>query len=119
MGNATFRGVVLDSDGEIIKCKHRPARKIMFIGNSITCGYGTEGKNKHERFRPETENNYYSYAPITARAFDADYHCVSHSGLGVVRQYNDKKQVSETPQMPERFEYILDNNYNSEWNHNH
>lgn len=116
-GICTFRGLKLDKRGKILPWDNKPSRKIMFIGNSITCGYGTEGKDKSEPFKPETENNYYSYAPITARAFNADYHCVSHSGLGIVRQYGDKKQVSDRAQMPERFEYVMDNDDTKKWNH--
>ncbi len=117
VGNVSFFGAYIDSNAQILPWYDLPNRNVMFIGNSITCGYGVEGKHKLERFSVETENNYKSFGPILARAFRADYHIIAHSGLGVVRQYNDPKSVSTVPQMPKRFDLTLDNNFKSKWNH--
>lgn len=106
-GTGIFRGIVIPENGEILTWNDIPARKIEFIGNSITCGYGTEGLTKSERWKPSTENNYQSYAPIMARAFKADYHIVAHSGLGVVRNYGYKEKVSPGA-MPHRFNRVFD-----------
>ena len=43
-----------------------------------------------------------------ARAFNADYHIVAHSGEGVVRNYGDKEKVSPTGTMPQRFNRVFD-----------
>ncbi len=94
-GLATFKGFILDNGAALKKPDADYKHKIEFIGNSITCGYGSEGKNKEEKFMPETENNYKSYAPITARAFNSEYHIVAHSGQGVVRNYGDENMISE------------------------
>lgn len=117
MGSAEFLGVYIDKTGKIMPWESETERKIMFIGNSITCGYGVEGKHKLEKFRADTENNYNSYGPILSRAFGADYHIIAHSGLGVVRQYRDKLRFSKSPQMPHRFEYTLDNSKYLKWDH--
>ncbi|WP_373727664.1 SGNH/GDSL hydrolase family protein [Bacteroides heparinolyticus] len=69
-------------------------RYIEFIGNSLTCGYGVEGKDRNELFRLETENCDLSFATIVARYFDADYTLIAHSGRGVVRNYGDSVRVS-------------------------
>ena len=47
------------------------------IGDSISCGYGNEAANEHEHFSPTTENAYFSYGAIAARAFNADYTCIA------------------------------------------
>ena len=86
-GIGSFKGILISENGEMLPWKNIPTRKIEFIGNSITCGYGTEGLSKSERWKPSTENNYLGYAPIMARAFKADYHITAHSGEGVVRNY--------------------------------
>ena len=62
-------------------------RIIEYIGDSYTCGYGTESSNK-ERFKPETENQNLTYACAMARYFDADQIVVAHSGMGISRNYN-------------------------------
>ena len=117
-GMATFKGIILSESGEILPWKDIPARKIEFIGNSITCGYGTEGKSRDERWTPSTENNYQSYAAIIARAFHADYHIVAHSGQGVVRNYGDKQKVSASA-MPNRFNRVFDEKEQPLWNFRH
>lgn len=117
MGVARFYGISLEHDGKIfpsaIKKKNR---KIEFIGNSITCGYGTEGLSGTERFKPETENSYFSYASITSRAFDADYSLIAHSGLGIVRNYGDKQKIStKLAPMPARFDRVLETDTVKKW----
>lgn len=107
-GTGTFKGILISENGEMFAWKDIPLRKIEFIGNSITCGYGTEGLSKSERWNPSTENNYQSYAAIMARAFKADYHIVAHSGEGVVRNYGYKEQVSPIGTMPRRFNRLFD-----------
>lgn len=106
-GTGTFKGILISEKGEMLPWKEIPTRKMEFIGNSITCGYGTEGLSKSERWKPSTENNYQSYAPIMARAFKADYHIVAHSGMGVVRNYGYKEKVSPNA-MPDRFNRVFD-----------
>jgi len=107
-GTGIVKGILISENGEMLPWNDIPERKIVFIGNSITCGYGTEGLSKSERFKPSTENNYQSYAPIMARAFNADYHIVAHSGEGVVRNYGYKEKTSPTGTMPRRFNRVFD-----------
>lgn len=66
-----------DGDLSAIKAKKR---RLEVIGDSITCGYGNEGPNQNERFKPETENAYMSYASIAARSLDADVEIIAWSG---------------------------------------
>ena len=82
-----------------------PERKIEFIGNSITCGYGNEGCDKNEHFEYETENHYYSYASITARNLDAQHWVVARSGIGAYRNYGDVKTGSPRSCMPVQYDY--------------
>lgn len=114
-GIGTFKGIVISEKGEILPWKEISTRKIEFIGNSITCGYGTEGLSKSERWKPSTENNYFSYAPIMARAFNADYHITAHSGEGAVRNYGYKEKVSPTGTMPRRFNRVFDEKEQPLW----
>jgi lysophospholipase L1-like esterase len=63
-------------------------RRMEFIGNSITCGYGNEGTNKECKFSAVTENNYMAYGAITARALNAAYCMVAFSGKGIYKNYD-------------------------------
>lgn len=117
MGMTRFMGIILDDEGALKPLLDIEKRRIEFIGNSITCGYGTEGSNRDERFRPDTENIFKSYAAILARAFSAEAHFIAHSGLGVVRNYGDEKPVSDPSQtMPGRYNRTLDNDACLTWN---
>lgn len=83
-----------------------PAKKrfIEFIGDSYTCGYGTEGANEHEHFKLSTENLSQSYACLLSRYFDADYSVIAHSGMGVVRNFNGKTMKT----MSDRYLQVFD-----------
>ena len=74
-----FWGFVLDKGKNLVETPALPSRKIEFIGNSITCGYGNEGLKKEEGFDYATENHYYSYASITARNLEAQHWVVARS----------------------------------------
>ncbi|MDR3625611.1 MAG: hypothetical protein P4L45_02195, partial [Ignavibacteriaceae bacterium] len=78
-GKGEFDGFILDKGKNLLPPEHRPERRIEFIGNSITCGYGVEGENGNCTFSLETENASMSYAGMTARALNADYSLVAYS----------------------------------------
>lgn len=101
-----FRGFILDKGKTLPYPPVLPSRKIEFIGNSITCGYGTETTDPHAPFRDETENHYHTYAAATARALNAQSLVVARSGIGIYRNYNGP--VSGSPDcLPARYNQTL------------
>ncbi|WP_113634618.1 electron transporter RnfD [Nubsella zeaxanthinifaciens] len=80
-----FYGFILSGEAKVLKTSKLPTRRIEFYGNSITAGHGvdtpTEQKDSGE---PKYFNNYYTYAAITARHFNAQYYNTSRSGIGVM-----------------------------------
>ena len=100
-----FWGFVLDKGRQLVDAPVLPSRKIEFIGNSITCGYGNEGLKKEEGFDYATENHYYSYASITARNLKAQHWVVARSGIGAYRNYNGPKTGNPESNMPAQYEY--------------
>ncbi len=64
----------------------KPERKMEFIGNSITCGTGSDqseipcGMGVWQ----DQHNAWLSYGAITARGFNAQYHLSSVSGVGLM-----------------------------------
>ncbi|MGI4020579.1 MAG: SGNH/GDSL hydrolase family protein [Janthinobacterium lividum] len=82
-GKTMFYGFMPVKEASVLAASALPKRKIEFYGNSITCGYSTED------FKSDSpigyfENNYVSYAAITARHFNAQYSCIAKSGIGVL-----------------------------------
>ena len=67
-----------------------PSRRIEFIGDSISNGYGVEGSETHTpssnincKAVASTENAVDAYSALTARALHADYQITAYSGKGV------------------------------------
>lgn len=78
-GPTQVRGFRLSAGAKLLD-PVKPRRRIEVIGDSISCGYGNEGKSQNEHFKPSTENAWLTYGAIAARHFDAAYACVAWSG---------------------------------------
>ncbi len=79
-GTTQFLGFQLSAGGKLLPLPKPSGRRLEVIGDSISCGYGNEAKDQHERFSPVTENAYLSYGAIAARALGAEYVCTAWSG---------------------------------------
>ncbi|MGN0029293.1 MAG: SGNH/GDSL hydrolase family protein [Marinilabiliaceae bacterium] len=110
-----FRGLVLDAGGAILARPTLPERKIEFIGNSITCGYGSESTDPNEHFSFETENHYIGYAQVATRALGAQAYIVARSGIGVYRNYGGPKEGTPELNMPSQYEYTLYDDTSEKW----
>jgi hypothetical protein len=98
----------LDPNTTIEEAPTTQKRKIEFYGNSITCGYAVMDTTGQDRGSAPYEDNYLSYANITARHFNAEYSCIARSGIGVL--------VSWFPQiMPEMYDRWDPTDENSKW----
>ena len=51
-----FKGFYLDDGCKLLDKSQLPERRIEFIGNSITCGFGIEDTNPEAEFTYDTEN---------------------------------------------------------------
>ena len=100
------------TDGAFAAASPRKARHIEFIGDSYSCGYGTESAGRDEPFRAEEENCNLSYDCIIGRYFDADVSLVCHSGLGIVRNYDDDKTYST---MTVKYSQTFDQHSEAQW----
>jgi Carbohydrate esterase 2 N-terminal/GDSL-like Lipase/Acylhydrolase family len=101
-----------------LKCKDlrplpkEPLRKIEFIGNSITCGTGSDqsvvpcGKGVWH----DQHNAYMSYGPVTARQLHAQYHLSAVSGIGLMHSCCNLKII-----MPQVFDKINMRNDSIAW----
>jgi lysophospholipase L1-like esterase len=110
-----FRGFILSNEGRLLSLPPLPDRRIEFIGNSITCGYGNESTNPADHFEFETENHYFGYAQLTARNLGAIAQIVARSGIGAYRNYGEAKTGSPKYNMPAQYEYTLYNDQSERW----
>lgn len=91
VGKVAFSGFQLAEGNSLLQADDLPDRKIEFIGNSITCGYGNEVSTTDPANFPFTsvnENNYKAWGAVAARSLNAQYSCVAYSGRGLM-QNND------------------------------
>lgn len=109
-GTVTFKSFV--TDGEFTQAQKVKDRVIEFIGDSYSCGYGTEAADRSEPFRAAEENCNLSYDCIIGRYFDADVNLICHSGLGLVRNYNENKKYTT---MTEKYSQIYDMHSEEAW----
>ncbi len=78
-GITQILGVTLD-EGTHPLLRKEMKRRIEVIGDSISCGFGNEGKTKEEPFRLATENASETYGAIAARKFGAQFVDIAWSG---------------------------------------
>lgn len=83
-GKTFFYGFILPRNGKAIYLPAGKKRKIEFYGNSITCGSAVEDTTGKDSGESKYENNWLSYAALTARHYGAAYSCIARSGIGLV-----------------------------------
>lgn len=94
-----IRGLTTDAEGTIKPAPDRK-RRIEFIGDSITCGYGVDDRNPEHAFTTATEDVTRAYAYLTAQALCADYSMVSYSGYGIISGYTETDEKLECELVP-------------------
>lgn len=99
-----IKEIIIDGEGSPIPTKKKE-RSIEFIGDSITCGYGIEGVFEKDAFNTTQENPWEAYAAKTARHFNADFNCISWSGIGVISSWTDQEVANDEWLMPMLYKY--------------
>jgi len=102
-----FWGFIVDPGCTLVDTPALPTRKIEYVGNSITCGYGNESMVASDPFEYETENHYYTYAALTSRALNAQHWVVARSGIGAYRNYNGPRTGNPDNRMTAQYEYTM------------
>jgi lysophospholipase L1-like esterase len=83
--------------GAVLAATPFPQRKLLFIGDSVTCGEAV--RRKPECSKDESWwDAYNSYGALTARALGAQFQLVCHGGRGVLRDWQGKKDVQNAPE---------------------
>ncbi len=101
-GVATFEGLELPSGGELLPPPPWPGRKLMFIGDSVTCGECIERFPAEDVPTPRSANAGRSFGMLLGRWLGAQVHLVSYGGRGVMRDWEGKTDVANAPQFFQR-----------------
>jgi lysophospholipase L1-like esterase len=101
LGETEFRGLALDPGATLLPPPPPAERRLEFVGDSITCGYGIEGSDQYCPFTPETENHALTYGALATQALGAEAVTIAYSGKGMYRNLGG--DMNETvPQLYDR-----------------
>lgn len=100
----TWRGIVTVegfnlSGGEFRAPPAPPKRKLLVIGDSVTCGEGVYTPSEHHcennPRQPDSDN---SYGMLLGKAFNAETQLVCYGGRGLIRSWNGNTDDLQAPQ---------------------
>ncbi len=87
-GIVTLSSIEVGADGALLSSPALPARKLMFIGDSVTCGAGVDNNPTcTETPQHPIGDAYHSYGMDLGRRLDAQTHLVCYGGRGLDRDY--------------------------------
>jgi hypothetical protein len=91
----------LVGEGSLLPPAALPARKLMFIGDSVTCGELTAWSPGADPKAAVNSDARLSYGMILARRIGAQCHLVSYGGRGVIRDWQGIEATNNAPQFYE------------------
>lgn len=100
---------------ELLPPPTKAKRKLEFIGDSITCGFGADESAikcgaPHAQWYDQ-HNAWMAYGPTTARSLNAQWHLSSVSGIGLIHSCCDKQIL-----MPQVFDKVSMAKDSLKWN---
>ena len=111
-GPSRFSGLDI-TGGQLLAPPAAPDRRIELYGDSISAGYGLDGKGPNCAFTPDTENHYLTYAAIAARTLKAELHTNAWSGIGMYRNYGQAGPTSDN--MPGVYARTIPDRSKNDW----
>lgn len=94
-------------EGAILPPPPLPARRLLFIGDSVTCGAvagwkpGDNIRDESVEARQDRNNARFSYGMVLARRFGAQCHLVSYGGQGIIRDWSGNRGSNTAPKFYE------------------
>jgi hypothetical protein len=101
-------------DGQFIEPLPLPEKKLMFIGDSITCGEASDIREEFPSTGGILDSGNLSYGKVISRILDAQCHLVSYGGQGIIRDWQGNRNSTNAPIFYER---ALADNRDSVWDH--
>jgi lysophospholipase L1-like esterase len=87
VGTTQFMGYAFPNGGQLLSPPAAPSRRIEFLGDSTTNGYGNECSSPSEAFSGATQDERLAFSGLVAHDLNADHHDISVSGKGVLLNY--------------------------------
>jgi hypothetical protein len=115
-GTVAIMGFSFGTGGRLLTAPELPKRKLMFIGDSVTCGELTAYEPGRDMKARINSNARLSYGMILARRLGAQCNLVSYGGRGIIR---DWQGIRETRNAPQFYELALPDEPALTWNHSH
>jgi len=84
VGTTKFHAIAFPGGGTLLAPPPTPTRRIEFLSDSTTTGYGNECTNPNDAFTAATQNERLAYGGLVAKDLAADHHDISISGKGVL-----------------------------------
>jgi hypothetical protein len=104
-----------ESDGTgIVPPAEMSALRLLFIGDSITCGASADIRPGWPETGAVTSNGRLAYGKLIASELGAQCHLVSYGGRGVVRDWQANRRTNNAPDF---YELALPDDPNAVWDH--
>ena len=125
-GVSSFIGFKVEGGSQnTLELPARENKKIEFIGDSWTCGYGnlsqfSSGNESmvYPTYVAKNEDNYYAWGPLSARAIGAEYQVTAISGRGLYRNNWDQDNTGNAfGTLPKNYDNILEDNSSISYDH--
>jgi lysophospholipase L1-like esterase len=87
VGPTRFLGIELSGSATILPPPVAPPY-LLFLGDSITCGYGNLAPDATHPFRPETEDVFRAYAGLACQELSTGFQACAWSGKGLQRNFD-------------------------------
>ena len=79
-GPSTFRGFQVDKQSSVWLAKRRRPHRIQIVGDSISAGFGLDGKSQNEKYSFEIANAYLTAGQLASRELGAACTVIAWSG---------------------------------------
>jgi lysophospholipase L1-like esterase len=96
-GIVTVHGFGLETSARLLAPEPWPARRVLVIGDSVTCGEGIERRADCKK-DSSAWNPSLSYGMLLAQALEAQCHLVCYGGRGLIRDWRGNRNVLNAPQ---------------------
>ena len=114
-GTCTLLGFSFGTAGDWLAAPELPQRKLMFIGDSVTCGeMAARTIAVATCIRKLNSNARVSYGMLVARHLGAQCHLVSYGGRGIIR---DWQGIRDTRNAPQFYELALPDDPTVRWDY--
>ena len=104
-GVLTLEDITVPEGTTLLAAPELPTRKLLFIGDSVTCGTGLDDNATcvNDRQHPSS-NAYQTYGMLLGRRLDAESRLVCYGGRGLERDYRGLEAKDHVLTVPELIE---------------